>query len=29
MTYLKLKSGEAQRIATLGIWGTKRIAMTT
>lgn len=28
-TYLKLKSGDAQRIATLGIGGTMRIASAT
>lgn len=28
-TYLKLKSGDAQRIATLGIGGTIRIARAT
>lgn len=28
-TYLKLKSGEAQRTATLGICGTRRMAQAT
>lgn len=28
-TYLKLKSGDAQRIAILGICGTRRIAIAT
>lgn len=28
-THLKLKSGDAQRTATLGICGTKRIAQPT
>lgn len=29
MTYLKLRSGDAQRTAILGIGGTRRIAIIT